>query len=130
MIDKGLFPKTFANETWATFLAGIFRSVRFGITEAHGSGNAIIYNFLLEKGGYEYNSETNKVKVNFDKIYGSAKELAHILLTIEATGNYNGAKDLIKKYALISPSMNKLIDKLQGIPVDIKPVFQIEEDMK
>ena len=129
MIDKGLFPKTFANETWATFLAGIFRSVRFGITEAHGSGNAIIYNFLLEKGGYEYNSETNKVKVNFDKIYGSVKELAHILLTIEATGNYNGAKDLIKKYALISPSMKSLIDKLSGIPVDIKPVFQIEEDM-
>ncbi|MEJ2615772.1 MAG: peptidase [Ignavibacteriaceae bacterium] len=130
MIDKGLFPKTFSNETWTTFLAGIFRSVRFGITEAHGSGNAIIYNYLLEKGGYEYNPETNKVKVNFDKIYGSVKELAHILLTIEATGNYDGAKELIKKYAVISPSMKTLIDKLSGIPVDIKPVFQIEEDMK
>ncbi len=130
MIDKGLFPKTFADETWATFLVGIFRSVRFGITEAHGSGNAIIYNYLLEKGSYEYNPGTDKVKVNFDKIYGSVKELAHILLTIEATGNYNGAKQLIKKYALISPSMKSLIDKLSGIPVDIKPVFQIEEEMK
>ncbi len=60
MIDKGLFPKTFANETWATFLAGIFRSVRFGITEAHGKGNAIIYNYLLENGGYEYNEQTKK----------------------------------------------------------------------
>ncbi len=130
MIDKGLFPKTFANETWVTFLGGIFRSVRFGITEAHGSGNAIIYNYLLEKGGYEYNPETNKAKVNFDKIYGSVKELAHILLTIEATGNYDGAKELIKKYAVISPSMRTLIDELSGIPVDIKPVFQIEEEMK
>ena len=130
MIDKGLFPKTFANETWATFLAGIFRSVRFGITEAHGSGNAIIYNYLLEKGGYEYNPGTNKVKVNFDKIYESVKELAHILLTIEATGNYDGAKELIKKYAVISPSMETLIRKLSNIPVDIKPVFQIEEEMK
>ena len=130
MIDKGLFPKTFANETWATFLAGIFRSVRFGITEAHGSGNAIIYNYLLEKGGYEYNPGTNKVKVNFDKIYESVKELANILLTIEATGNYDGAKELIKKYAVISPSMETLIRKLSNIPVDIKPVFQIEEEMK
>jgi hypothetical protein len=130
MIEKGLFPKSFADETWATFLAGIFRSVRFGITEAHGSGNAIIYNYLLEKGGYEYNPSANKVKVNFDKIYESVKDLAHILLTIEATGNYNGAKELIKKYAVISPSMKSLIDKLSAIPVDIKPVFQIEEGMK
>ena len=130
MINKGLFPKSFANETWVTFLAGIFRSVRFGITEAHGSGNAIIYNYLLENGGYEYESGSNKVKINFDKIYDSVKDLAHILLTIEATGNYNGAKELIKKYAVITPSMKSLIDKLSGIPVDIKPVFQIEENMK
>ena len=130
MIDKGLFPKSFADETWATFLAGIFRSVRFGITEAHGSGNAIIYNYLLEKGGYEYEPAANKVKVNFDKIYDSVKDLAHVLLTIEATGNYSGAKELIRKYAVISPSMKSLIDKLSGIPVDIKPVFQIQEEMK
>ncbi len=130
MIDKGMFPKSFANETWTTFLAGIFRSVRFGITEAHGSGNAIIYNYLLEKGGYEYNPETNKVKVNFDKIYDSIKELANKLLTIEATGDYNGAKELIKEYAVISPSMKSIIEKLSSIPVDIKPVFQIEKEMK
>ena len=130
MIDKGLFPKSFADETWATFLAGIFRSVRFGITEAHGSGNAIIYNYLLEKGGYEYEPAANKVKVNFDKIYDSVKDLAHVLLSIEATGNYSGAKELIRKYAVISPSMKSLIDKLSGIPVDIKPVFQIQEEMK
>jgi hypothetical protein len=129
MIDKGLFPKSFANETWTTFLAGIFRSVRFGITEAHGSGNAIIYNYLLEKGGYEYNPNTQKVKVNFDKIYDSVKDLANKLLMIEATGNYNGAKELIAKYAVISPSMKTIINKLSGIPVDIRPVFQIEEEM-
>ena len=129
MIDKGLFPKSFSNLTWTTFLAGIFRSVRFGITEAHGSGNAIIYNYILEKGGYEYDQSTNKVKVNFDKIYDSIKDLANKLLTIEATGNYNGAKELIAKYAVISPSMKSIIDKLSGIPVDIKPIFQIEQEM-
>jgi Peptidase family M49 len=129
MIDKGLFPKSFSNETWTTFLAGIFRSVRFGITEAHGSGNAIIYNYILEKGGYEYDQSANKVKVNFDKIYDSIKDLANKLLTIEATGNYTGAKELIAKYALISPSMKSIIDKLSGIPVDIKPVFQMEKEM-
>ena len=128
MIDKGMFPKSFVNETWVTFLAGIFRSVRFGIKEAHGSGNAIIYNYLLEKEGYEYNPEIKKVKVNFDNIYDSVKNLANKILTIEAAGNYTGAKKLIAKYAVISPSMKTLVAKLSSIPVDIKPIFQIEQE--
>ena len=130
MIDKKLFPKSFADETYATFLAGIFRSVRFGITEAHGKGNAIIYNYLLENGGYEYDERTQKVRVNFDKVYDVIKQLAHDLLTLQATGNYQGAKDMIAKYAVISPSMKTLINKLSNIPVDIKPVFQIEQEVK
>lgn len=130
MIDKGVYPQEFANETYVTFLAGIFRSVRFGINEAHGGGNAIIYNYLLENGGYEYNAETQKVSVNFDKIYPAIKALANIILTIQATGDYNGAKQLIAKYAVDSPSMDALRAKLIRLPVDIRPVFQIEEEHK
>jgi hypothetical protein len=130
MIDKGMFPESFAKETWSTFLAGIFRSIRFGITEAHGKGNAIIYNYLLENGGYEYNEKTQKVRVNFDKVYEVIKQLAHNILTIQAKGNYQEAKDMVAKYAVISPSVKTLIDKLSNIPVDIKPVFQIEQEVK
>ncbi len=127
MIDKGVFPKTFENETWVTFLAGTFRSVRFGINEAHGGGNAIIYNYLLEKGAYEYNAETQKVKVNFEKIGPALKELANIVLMIQAKGDYQGAKDLIAKYVVNSPSMETLRKKLEHLPVDIKPVYEIEK---
>jgi hypothetical protein len=127
MIDKGVYKKGFDKETYITFLAGVFRTVRFGINEAHGGGNAIIYNYLLENGGYQYNSKTEKVRVNFDKIYPALKDLAHIILTIQATGDYEGAKKLIARYAVYSPSMEKLRDKLSSLPVDIKPVFQIEE---
>lgn len=127
MIEKGVFPKTFANETWVTFLAGTFRSVRFGINEAHGGGNAIIYNFLLEKGAYEYNAETQKVKVNFEKIGPVLEELANIVLMIQAKGDYKGAKDLIAKYVVNSPSMETLRKKLEHLPVDIKPVYEIEK---
>jgi len=130
MIDKGVFPKTFANETWVTFLAGTFRSVRFGINEAHGGGNAIIYNYLLEKGAYEYNAETQKVKVNFEKIGPALQELANIVLMIQAEGNYQGAKDLIAKYVVNSPSMETLRKKLEHLPVDIKPVYEIEKMYK
>ncbi|HSD63821.1 MAG TPA: hypothetical protein VLB50_08475 [Ignavibacteriaceae bacterium] len=127
MIEKKVYPPEFAKETYATFLAGVFRSVRFGINEAHGGGTAIIYNFLLEKGGYEYNPDTKKVKVNFDKIYPALEELANKVLMIQATGDYDGAKSFIAKYAVNSPSMVTLRSELTKLPVDIRPVFQIEE---
>ncbi len=130
MIDKGVYPKEFAKETYVTFLAGIFRSVRFGINEAHGGGNAIIYNYLLENGGYEYNPAMKKVKVNFDKIYPALKDLANKVLTIQATGDYEGAKQFIAKYAVSSPSMDTLRAELTKLPVDIRPVFQIEENQQ
>ncbi len=130
MIEKGVFPKSFEKETYVSFLAGIFRTVRFGINEAHGGGNAIIYNYLLENGGYEYDEATQKVKVNFDKVGKALENLANKILMIQAKGDYNAAKELIKKDAVISPSMQTLINKLSDIPVDIKPVFQIEEMLK
>ena len=127
MVEKDVFPKTFIEETYVTFLAGTFRSVRFGINEAHGGGNAIIYNYLLEKGAYEYNEQTQKVKVNFEKIGPALEELANIVLMIQAEGNYQGAKDLIAKYVVNSPSMETLRKKLEHLPVDIKPVYEIEK---
>ena len=130
MIEKGVFPESFEKETYATFLAGTFRSVRFGINEAHGGGNAIIYNYLVEKGGYEYNPETQKVKVNFEKIGPALKELANFILMIQANGDYQGAKDLIAKYVVNSPSMKTLRDNLSNLPVDIKPVYEIEQMYK
>jgi len=130
MIEKGVFPKEFENEVWATFLAGAFRSMRFGINEAHGGGNAIIYNFMIEKGGFEYDESNRKVKVNFEKAYNVLEELANKLLVIQAKGNYQGAKDLIKKYVVQSPSMKTLIAELSNLPVDIKPVYEIEKIYK
>jgi hypothetical protein len=128
MIEKGEFPASFEQEVWSTFLAGIFRSVRFGISEAHGSGNAIIFNFLLEKGGYLFDQSSEKVMVNFDKIYPTVEELATLLLTIEAEGDYQAAQELLQKYAILSTPMEILIAKLSDLPVDIKPVYQIENE--
>lgn len=126
MIEKGVYAKEFKKEVYSTFLAGIFRSVRFGINEAHGGGNAIIYNYLLEKGGYEFDEKTQKLKVNFDKIDEVLKELATKVLMIQALGDYEGSKQIIAKYGIETPSMKILREKLEVLPTDIKPVFQIE----
>ncbi len=130
MVEKGVYPKESENEILVTFLAGAFRSMRFGISEAHGGGNAIIYNYLLEKGGYVYNEGTQKVRVDFAKIHPALKGLANLILTIQAEGNYQGAKDLIAKYAVNSSSIETLRKKLESLPVDIKPVFEIEQKLK
>jgi len=129
MIQKGVYPESFDKQMWVTFLAGIFRSVRFGINEAHGGGNAIIYNYMLENGAYKFNKETGKVKVNFEKAYPVLKDLANKILMLQATGDYNGSKEMIKKYAVSSESMKILVEKLKVLPVDINPQFQIEESM-
>lgn len=127
MIEKGVYPKEMEKDIWVTFLAGAFRSMRFGINEAHGGGNAIIYNYLLEKGAYEYDAQSQKVKVNFEKIYPALKELATEVLMIQAEGDYKGAKELMAEYAVSSPSIETLRNKLAVLPVDIKPVFEIEK---
>ncbi len=129
MIKKGEFAPSFEREIWVTFLAGIFRSVRFGISEAHGAGNAIIYNYCLENEGYEFDKATQKVRINFDKIVPAIKDLATLLLTIQAEGNYKGAKNLIAKYAVESTTLNTLNSTLTDIPVDIRPIFQIQQMM-
>ncbi len=130
MVEKGVFPESFENEIWVTALAGVFRSTRFGINEAHGGGEAIIYNFLIETGGFEFNKETEKVKVNFEKIGPALEKLATKVLMIQAKGDYQEAKDLIAKYVVLSPSLKLLQDKLNVLPVDIKPVYEIEKMYK
>jgi hypothetical protein len=127
MIEKGVYPKEIEKDVWVTFLAGAFRSMRFGITSAHGGGNAIIYNYFLEKGAYEYDSKAQKVRVNFEKIFPTLEELATKVLMIQAKGDYDGAKALMEKYAVNSPSIEALRNKLAVLPVDIKPVFEIEK---
>lgn len=129
MIEKGVYPKEFENETWVTFLAGVFRSVRFGVNEAHGGGTAIIYNYMLQNGAYEYNPESHKVKVNYEKAYPVLKELANKVLMIQALGDYQAAKQIIAEYGISSPSMVDLVERLKTLPVDIKPVFQIEKEL-
>jgi hypothetical protein len=128
LIDKGIFPKLSEKSLYATYLAGMFRSVRFGIQKSHGAGNMIQFNFLLENGAFELDEKTGKFSVNKKIVKEAVKSLANILLTIQAEGNYNAAKDLIKNYGVMTEIMSAALDKLAAIPVDIKPVYEIEKN--
>jgi hypothetical protein len=120
---KGLYPQGFMDSLYPTYLAGIFRSTRFGIKEAHGGSNIIQFNYLREKGAFTYNPENKKFGVDRTKMEGAIKDLAHDLLMIEAKGDYEGAKKFVEKYRVMPEEFEKAIAKLKGVPVDIRPVY-------
>ncbi len=107
---------------YTTFLASTFRSLRFGLKDAHGKGMAMQVNYLTDKGGFVARPD-GTFDVNFSKIKGAVRDLDHDLLTLEATGDYAGAKRMLDQLGVVRPNMQKALDSLTDIPVDIEPVF-------
>jgi len=106
---------------YTTFMASIFRSVRFGASSAHGKANMIRFNYFKEMGAFEKNPETKTYKINFEKMQEAMKSLSEKILTLQGDGDYEGVSQLVKEKALIQPDLAADLDKLakQGIPVDI-----------
>jgi len=107
---------------YATYAGLMFRSMRFGVEEAHGRGTAVQWNWIREHGGVTPMAD-GKFTVDVDKFRNGVQTLATELLTIEATGDFNRANALLEKYGKSTPEMQSVISKLNDIPVDIWPVF-------
>jgi hypothetical protein len=127
LIDKGDIEKKFEKQMYVTYLASSFRSSRFGIKEAHGKGMALQFNYLMDEGAFNYNEKTNKFSVNFEKIKDGMKKLTGEIMTIQAEGSYDKAKAMLDKYAVMNPMMQKMLNKLTDIPVDIAPHYSLAE---
>ena len=125
MIDKGIIEKSMERTLYTTYLASMFRSVRFGITEAHGRGVAMQFNYLTDEGAIKFNEAKGTFSIDHAKIKDGVRKLTHDLLTLEAEGSYDGAKALLDKYAVIRPSMQHALDRLKTVPVDIEPIFPL-----
>lgn len=123
LIDKGEFEKDYEAQVITTFVGGIFRSVRFGINEAHGGANAILFNRLMDEGLITFDAESGQFGVNLETGRAAVKAVAAQVLMIEAEGNYDAAKKLMDEYQVIRPEMQQVLDKLGDVPVDIKPIF-------
>lgn len=121
-IDHKLITTFSEQQLYATYAGLMFRSMRFGINEAHGRGTAVQWNWIREKGGVTPDAN-GKYTVDLDKFRAAVQSLATELLTIEATGDFNRADALLKKYGVSTPEMQKVIGGLKDIPVDIWPVF-------
>ena len=108
---------------YTTYLASSFRSVRFGINEAHGKGQAMQFNYLLDEGAIKADEANATFAVEPAKIKDAVRKLTNEILTIEAEGAYDKAKAMLEKYGVIRPAMQKGLDKLKDVPVDIEPNF-------
>ncbi|MDQ2976374.1 MAG: hypothetical protein M3R69_13330 [Acidobacteriota bacterium] len=125
LIDKGVIDKQMESTLYITYLASMFRSVRFGLTESHARGVAMQFNYFTDEGAIKFDEATNKFSVDNAKIKDAVRKLTHDLLTLEAEGSYATAKVMLDKYSLIRPPMKGALDRLANVPVDIEPVFPL-----
>ena len=125
LIDKGSVDPAMERDLYTTYLTSSFRSVRFGVNEAHGKGQAIQFNYLLDEGGIKVDDGAGTYSIDTSKIKAAVRKLTTEILTIEAEGSYEKAKAMLDKYGLIRPAMQKALDKLSGVPVDIEPIFTL-----
>ncbi len=122
LIDKGQLDQGLEQTMYTTFLASAFRSLRFGINEAHGKGQAIQLNYLLDQGAFTVNAD-GTFAVNTAKVRDGVAALTGEIMTLQAEGSYAKARQMIDTLGVIRPPTKALLDKLAAIPVDIEPRF-------
>ncbi|KAB2007054.1 hypothetical protein E1A91_D10G001500v1 [Gossypium mustelinum] len=130
LIKKHLLPTSLEKSMYVSFLAGCFRSVRFGLEEAHGKGQALQFNWLLEKEAFVFHPNET-FSVNFDKVEEAVESLSRTILTIQAKGDKEGASLLLQKYCTMTKPLKVALQKLESIhvPVDIAPIFPVAKSL-
>jgi hypothetical protein len=122
LVDRGKLDKKFEQTMYTTYLASMFRSIRFGLNEAHGRGVAIQLNYFLDHGGVTAAAD-GTFAVNAARIKQNVTDFTHDLMTMEAVGDYAAAKQLIATMGVVRPEVQRVLDRLMGVPVDIEPRF-------
>ena len=120
--ENGILSAFDERQQWATYAGLMFRSMRFGVDEAHGRGTAIQWNWLRERGAITP-SAGDTFAVDFAKMREGVRDLATELLVTQATGDYARAQRLLAKYGVSNPEIESVIARMKDIPVDLTPVF-------
>ncbi len=106
---------------YTTFLAGIFRSSRFGASSAHGQANMVRFNYFRDAGAFERDEETGRYRVNAEKMQQAVQDLSNLLLTLQGDGDYAGVDSLMREKGIVGDDLQHDLDRINaaGIPVDI-----------
>jgi hypothetical protein len=121
LLDQGEMPDAKLDDSYVTFLASIFRSIRFGASSAHGRANAAQLSYLHERGAFTRDSTTGRYRVDVPKMREAVDALAGQILRFQGDGDYAGTKRFMDERSVIAPEVQKALDRLgtKGIPVDI-----------
>ena len=128
LIDRDVLPKSKLQEYYASYVAGIFRTVRFGVAEAHGQAEMMEFNYLSERGAINHQS-SGRYAIDYERMPGAIKDLARELLEIEATGDRARAESWFKKYGTMPAELRASLSSAAAVPVDIDPVFSLKESL-
>lgn len=130
MIDKKKFPKDFRDKLLISYFAGLFRSVRFGVAEAHGKGAAFQINRYLEEGAASFDAATGLFTVDTKKLEASIEKLVHDVVMLQHNGDKAAVDAFLTTYAVMSPPMEQALAKLDGIPIDIRPIYPVAGEQR
>ncbi|KAK3159328.1 hypothetical protein QOZ80_2AG0148690 [Eleusine coracana subsp. coracana] len=130
LIKKELLPKSLSKSMYVSFLAGCFRSIRFGLEEAHGKGQALQFNWLYEKGAFILHSDET-FSVDFTKVEDAVESLSREILTIQAKGDKPAAQSLLQSRATLTQPLRVALEKIEHmqVPVDIAPIFATANEL-
>jgi hypothetical protein len=123
MMDKGVIPAAERPQIRATYVAGLFRAMRFGTNEAHGKGAAMQYRYLRDKGAIVWDARAKRFRIDEAKIDGAIRDLVGDIVRRQGDGNYAGTKAFLDRWGSLDPEASQVIGTMTHIPVDIRPVY-------
>jgi len=123
MMDEGVIPNSERSQMRATYVAGLFRAMRFGVQEAHGKGAAMQYRYLRDKGAIVWDANAKRFRVDETKIDGAIRSLVGDIVRLQGSGDYAGTKAFLDKWGVSDPEADQVIASMTHIPVDIRPIY-------
>jgi hypothetical protein len=128
LIDRGKLEKRYEQTMYTTYLASMFRSIRFGLNEAHGRGVALQLNYFLDHGGVAVAAD-GTFRVEPSKIKQNIVDLTRDLMTMQAVGDYAAGKQMLDTLAVNRPPTQTVLNRLANVPVDIEPRYVTAEEL-
>jgi len=123
LMGRGELPQSEKPELFATYLAGLFRAVRFGIDEAHGRGAAAEYSYLKERGAFAWDGRARRFRIDDVRMEAAVGDLVGDIVRLQGNGDYAGAKAFLERYARLDDEARAVLGSMTDIPVDIQPSY-------
>jgi hypothetical protein len=122
--EKGEITEGEIMQNYIAFMAGIFRSVRFGTSDAHGKANMICFNFFQQAGAFSRDEATGKYRINVPRFEQAVADLSRTLLTLQGDGNYDAVAAFVASQGNVEPQLQSDLDRLSAASIPVDVVFE------